>query len=29
MPPAEADPGLPCAPEEIDSFLSESSPAVT
>ena len=29
MPPAEADPGLPCAPEEIDSFLSESSTAVT
>lgn len=28
MPPAEADPGLPCAPEEIDSFLSEPTPAV-
>ena len=28
MPPAEADQGLPCAPEDIDSFLSEPTPAV-
>ncbi|MFM9080755.1 MAG: NAD-dependent epimerase/dehydratase family protein [Opitutaceae bacterium] len=27
--PAAADRGLPCAPEDIDSFLSEPSPAVT
>ncbi|MFM9032632.1 MAG: hypothetical protein ACKOTF_18545 [Opitutaceae bacterium] len=27
--PAAADRGLPCAPEDIDSVLSEASPAVT
>lgn len=27
MPPAEAAHGLPCAPEDIDSFLGEPTPA--